>query len=572
MAWLIESTLSIGSESIHMRFHSLLISSLMLLLLFIPAPANAQIYTQSSVQASVEVLPFTANVMITGFSVSASQITRGSQISFTVSLQNTGLLTSGNIVVHLSTSGPSPSGFSKELGPLVGLQSEELLITMSNSTSAVGTYTATVSGNYVNDTGVPQQLNTRTLTYSVVQPILNGTVIGGVGVASQNTLVATIPNLYITFIPLFVTIPNGTSLLSNIGLRNTGNAFETVNLTTPKYVSSIFSISRHSTLIAPGQSTSINLLFNATGNAVLGTYVVPLNIALTINSNTINQTEYMMVTIIQRNTSQPSLINQINIINNTQVASGILEIKSPSNSGMNNVLIQTVLPPGIVSNISQITAFGISSNITLVNRSFVINWHIGSVPRGGSAYGYYTISNPTQQALLGYIQNLVVIPSSLVPNQILRVIDSKIPSAYVNTPVTINVRVLYTGSVNQTVLFDLVGNNETTIYNSTRGVKAVPNEIISQNFTLSMNTSGTFQLALFISTAGANIEYPIVLLVLPKEAVAPSILSLSAIIQFLKSYGVYIAIAVILIMLILIFLRIRKSKRSSGKGRSKTKG
>jgi len=289
---------------------------------------------------------------------------------------------------------------------------------------------------------------------------------------------------------------------------------------------------------------------------------VPLNISVTIGGNTIEQAEYMMVTIGPRNESQPSIINQINIINNTQAASGILEVKSPSDSGMNNVMIQTVLPPGIVSNISQITAFGMSSNITLVNRSFVISWRIGFVPKGGSVYGYYTISNPTQQTLLGYIQNLLVLPSPLTPIQILRVIDSTIPSAYVKIPVTINTRVLYTGSTNQIVLFDLVGNSEITILNSTRSVNAVPNEIISQNFTVSTNVSGTFQLTVFVSTAGANIEYPIVLLVLPEQAIIPSNLTLSMVIQFLESYGVYIATGVILIMLILLFLRIRKLRKS----------
>jgi hypothetical protein len=551
-----------------MRFHLLLIFSFVFLLFFISAPTNAQIYTQTNIQATVKVVAFTANVAITGFSTTTTQITPGSQISFLVSLQNTAVLTSGDIVVHLSITGPSPSAFSEELGPLVGFQSEQLLITMSNATGAVGAYTAAVSGNYFNDSGTLLPLNTKTLTYSVVQPPPN--VIpptgggasgggGGGGAPPTNTLITTIPNLYISFIPLLVTLPNGTSLLSNIGLRNTGNSFETVNLVSPSYVSSIFSISSHSVKIAPGQSTSVDLLFNATGKAVLGTYVVPLNIAATINSNTINQTEYMMVTIVQRNASQPSLINQINIVNNTQVASGILEIESPSDSGISNVMIQTVLPPGIVSSISQIAAFGISSNITLVNKNFVITWHIGSIPEGGILYGYYTIINPSQQALLEYIQNLVVLPSPLAPSQILRVLDSKIPSAYVNTPDTINVHVLYSGAANQTVLFDLVGNSNATIYNSTRSVNAIPNEIISENFTISANMSGTYQLALFMTTPGANIEYPIVLLVLPKPSVSNGLLSVM--LQFLKSYGVYIAAGVILIMFILLLMRIRKGKR-----------
>jgi hypothetical protein len=122
------------------------------------------------------------------------------------------------------------------------------------------------------------------------------------------------------------------------------------------------------------------------------------------------------------------------------------------------------------------------------------------------------------------------------------------------------------------VLFDLVGNPDLIIYNSTRRVNAVPNEIITQNFTLSANMSGTFQLTIFISTAGANIEYPTVLLVLPKPSVIPNNLTLSMLIQLLKPYEIYIAAGVILIMLILLFLRIRKSRRSGrGRDRNKTK-
>ncbi len=329
-----------------------------------------------------------------------------------------------------------------------------------------------------------------------------------------------IPQLYITYIPLFITLLRGTTTLSNIGLQNTGVGTESITLSVPHSFSNMLSISAGSLVLQPGQTINVNLLFSAPPNVTLGTYVIPLNISTTSNGKTVNQTEYISSTIYAKNATQPYMVNQINVINNTQVATGIIQISAPDNANLTGVYMQTVLPPGIVSNISQITAFGLQASVLERNSTFIINWYIPFVPRGTSVYGYYNINRPSRQQLLKYAQTAFVAPSAVSAEQILRVTNVQLPTFYQNVPDNVSLQILYTDAQPAAMTVSLSGPPDTNVTPLVQTLNVTPNQLVQVNFSVAASHTGTKLLNLRINSGNNTVTQTFPVIVLQQGALS----------------------------------------------------
>jgi hypothetical protein len=157
------------------------------------------------------------------------------------------------------------------------------------------------------------------------------------------------------------------------------------------------------------------------------------------------------------------------------------------------------------------------NNITIVNGTVIIDWHIPAIPKGATIYGYYLINNPNHQLLLKYIQTSFVSPSQLTSQQVLRIVDLKVPTFYQNASANVNVKVLYTGAIPQPVTFTLSSLSGVSIYPSYITLNATPNQVLAQSFAVMPTETGTQILTLVVSTSGANITYPITILTLPQS-------------------------------------------------------
>jgi hypothetical protein len=325
------------------------------------------------------------------------------------------------------------------------------------------------------------------------------------------------PQLFVNYIPLISNIISGFESLSNIGVQNLENFAETVSVSVPPAFSNLVSVSYKNVVLSPQQSLAISVLFNAPSTLAPGMYIIPINITTISGGRSTTQTEYVSQTIFPNITNQPVVLNQINLVNNTKAASGIIEVTSPPSENFSNLILTTVIPPEIASNLSDISTFGINATVKkIVNDGFEITWHLKELPAGSTVYGYFSIRNLSSQAQiqLRQIQDILVQPSTVVQSQVLNILNVQVPTMYPNSTGTVQVMAFYTGVQPGQVKFRLDGSTSATILNSTQTFNAIPNSYVYANFGVRPNVAGTLSLDLNASTQGISVHYPVIILVL----------------------------------------------------------
>ncbi len=457
-----------------------------------------------------------ANVIVTSIT-SQSQIIQNSPMQVFISLLNKGQYASGNILLNFSISGPRSSVFSVNATALSPGQSENVTVTLLNATISTGSYTANVFAVYYYGNTLKDS-STKQFTYSVVAQSspAQSTSGGSVGTASTGSPIA---GLSILSTPLYVTLLDGTSSISSISLQNTGNAQETVTISIPSAFSNLLSVSADNLTIQPGDSITVDLLFNAPKGAISGRYIIPVNITTSSGLRRITQTEYVASSIYSNSSSNLVLLNQINMINNSDSAAGLLSIQNPQGENLSNIMLETSIPSTLVQNISQISTYGLPATIAAENGRYVITWSAGSLPKGSDVYAYYTIQNITTQTLLAKISNFAALPSQESPQNLLKIVNVNVPIVYTNSTATLQVDMLYTGTTPEPILFVLGGSSSIFIKNNTQSVNASPNDNIVRQFEIQTGPNpSTVLLTLYVYSANANLSYSIPLVVLPKTA------------------------------------------------------
>ena len=490
-----------------------------------------------------------ANVTIVNFSTSPSVLLHSLQ-SFYIELNNTGSFAfSNSISASIHISGPmgvvinGSSNYS--LSPS---QKLNLTFSSSNSTAIPGSYHATLNVTYP----VNKTLHSKyaTIGYTVTTP--------STSVPTPKPVVR-IPQFSLLSFPYLVSLVSGKSQTGSISVKNNGNLTEYVNMSVPSVYSSLLSLSATNLSIPAGQTISLSTLEHAPSSLAPGHYVVPINITASIAHTTATETLYVSIEV-----SAPGAISaqpSITLTNNTNGASGTVDIINPTQSNLTNVVVRTVLPGSITSNISLISASGLPYTISKSDGSYAINWHLSNLPRNSSTYAYFSLANITNPDRLSSISGQIEVPSVPVVSSILKVVDLTVPTFYVETENTISLTFFYSGVSPQTVSTYLTGPSSAAIYNSSQSVTAVPNGAYTEYFGVKPSSTGTAMLSLYISTQGANMSYSIPILVLAKPVTTTSTTTIPQVsVSGLSNseviiYGLLIAIILVIVLIMIAVAR-----------------
>ncbi|MGC9204837.1 MAG: hypothetical protein ACP5FN_00980 [Candidatus Micrarchaeia archaeon] len=463
-----------------------------------------------------------ANITITNLKASPSAALRGSPIVLSMNLSNVGQLTSGKIKTAIKILGPQSSEIIYNASPLSHGQSESITLPLLNYTK-IGTYNvyAVASYNTTSSKAVLQSIsNNATTSFSIYSttpspsPAPTPTPL-----PKQVTKpISTTPSLGITTAPLVTSGMQGSMQLSQLGLDNTANSTEIVNISVPKQYASMLSFSANSVSIKPNTSISVQLAFYPNSTAQPGTYTIPVSLAASIGNKTTTVTEYTLFTVYSKSSSE--ITDQVLLANNTNTANGVVKISNPGNSTMLNVHVETMVPLLVAKNISDIIAYGLENNITISKGYYIINWYIPYIKAGQSTYAYYTVAKPQNQVLLANIQNIMEVPAPVKPSSILKIIDINLPTFYSNSTNAISVEELYTGTAMQQVTVQLLTPPGITVNPEFVVVNATPNQALVQKFFITMQQgfTGTEMFNLYINTKGFNATYSLPVVVLQQPA------------------------------------------------------
>ena len=441
-----------------------------------------------------------SNLTIENFTVGSTGI--GSLLTLYIAVLNNGYYAANDLTAHIAITGPANYSLTIPMNAIAGrLATENITSQQSNLTSAAGRYTARAYISYSSQShaySTPISVS----SYAVTAPSIRGPS------SPPSAPVPKIPGLSISSAPLSISGAPGSSLLTSLGLNNTSGFNETVNVSVPEEFNNITKPSASSVILKPRESVSINLLFSSK-NVTPGSYIVPINITASTNTKSVSSTTYVTYTISQPLPGRPAVSTQIELTNNTAQAYGIISITTPAGASISNSTFTTYLPAAIAANASQVHAFGLPNNVTEHNGYYELQWFPGQVPPNQTIYGYFTINKPQNPQLFYAIKTTIFSPAA-APSSILRILQISAPTFYSGSTKAITVELLYTGSASQAVHASLTGPSFSTIFNSSQGVNATPNQLISLEFYQRIgNYTGTLMDTLGIYTYGASMNYTI---------------------------------------------------------------
>lgn len=468
-------------------------------------------------------------------------------ISFNIT--NTGTSAFNDIRVDININGPTSAATSFYTMPLSPGQKESVLVYLPNATSELGTYYAYVNASYFSN-GTRYRGGSAT-QYSVIYTEYG---IRPKGVPDISTL----PGLNLTYLPYVNYVSQNGSLSTNLGMENLDVNAIFANVSVPSRFSSLLTFSTQTLYILPNQTVLSNILFKPLQGQPPGTYIIPIIItqlgASHLSSST--QTEYLYFYTFNDSATAPTIFNQLYLTNNTQSAEGTVQVRAPGGSGLTDTIVKLMFNSSLTPSVSQISAFGEAENVTQQGSSYVLQWHIGTLPQGQTKYLYYSVKGITNiSALKG--AELVLLSSTPVNDQnVFRLLNTTLPAFYTNTYGNVSVDILYTGTSAGSATVSLSGPIGSHITNASQRATALPNQVISKEFGVNMgNYTGTEFLTLSVSSGGVSATYSLPVIVLQKPASVTGVLSTQ--VPLFK----YIIPTVIVIAGIVIFLRSRPSER-----------
>ncbi len=466
-------------------------------------------------------------INITGFAYQ-STLPQYSPVTFRVNATNFGDLASNVFTLYLTINSPSGnySAYNYSEMALRPGQRENKEISLLGLAQEPGTYNATAYAIYnVNGTNKTSNIVHALFTVSAA----GGSQLSGSQPKIHNTNL--IPHVALVSVPSYISLTSGSQSLSQIQIKNTGTYPETINISVPREFGSVVNMSAKSLYLQQGQSVSDEIVFSPNESMTHGTYVVPIRFSTNIEyGSSSNTTEYLVFTVYNRTSSAPSIMNQLSFINNNTQAQGSVKIVMPANNTIGNAVMDTYLPRDSVPNISDISAYGIQNNITQNGGFYIIKWNIGSLAKGSTLIGYYSMVNPNIDFLDQNIQNTLSEAGTSQASATLRIESISVPTLYTNSSGSIGVYVLYTGTTLLPVNFYLSGAQGLSLNQDYISVNATPNELLHESFNTHTNaTSGTFILNLYVSAGNTNVSSVLPIVVLPSQS--PILISNTIIVQ-----------------------------------------
>ncbi len=462
-----------------------------------------------------------ANMLIANFS--ATSVSTGSPEQFTLGLSNKANFSAENVFIHINVTGPHNFSLEYAIGNFTPYPTSKVYqFVAANLTSLQGSYKASAYLSY-ESSGKNYTSPYFNISYSVSAPPSHHVAPPKIHIIPQ------IPNVDIISMPLYIGLVPNATYTELIGVKNSGNATEVLNISLPSYFSSLFLLSASSISLLPGQSAYIEVSPTLSALKSPGIYDVPVNLSASINNKTVSKSQIVSY-IIYSNSSKPDIGYSVISTNNTRNATATVSIRNPSNKSVSGMVAHTFIPSLLVSNASDVLAFGLPSSITYSNGEYEITWQLPSMPPHGTIYGYIRLINLSNPYLLYNIQNSLLSPVYTQPN-LLSIISYSAPALEVNQSGNITINLLYTGPTITNISTLLTGPPMLNITGPSNNKKAglpfytatiYPGELLRDNFTVKSSKSGTITTTFFASIPGENASSNIQLLVIPIPSTPPA--------------------------------------------------
>ncbi|MDE1871672.1 MAG: hypothetical protein KGI06_05545 [Candidatus Micrarchaeota archaeon] len=447
-----------------------------------------------------------ANVSIAGVSLPES-VGINSPLAVFVTLQNTGGMAAGNITLEMKLAGSSSMVERYGVRPLSPQQNESVVLLVYNSTSQAGPHTVIVSASYASNGS----------TFITAQRTLGYNVVNTMDQQAKSPSAKGSNGLSIAYMPLYVSLFEGSSSVYRLGLMNTGHSPESVSIGTNSSYSGIIEFSTDSLYLLPNSTLYVQFLLNAINISTnASTYYIPISLNTSYSNGTSSTaTEVLALTIYNYSREQPALLSDITSLNSSSSISGTISIYSGTNGSLSDATLVTYIPANATYNYPAIKTYGLNANVTRESNSYMIKWSIPYLPAGQVTYGYYQINTSRSTGFIMNVHNVLSMPSMLKPMNILKIVDFSLPTFYTHSMENISVSALYTGTSPQYVYFYITAPTGATVLNPTQTVLATPNELISRDFSIeTSNTLGTMIFTLYANTQGANVTYSLPVIVL----------------------------------------------------------
>ncbi len=461
--------------------------------------------SQSPILGSAHMTP---DITVRNLSVPSS-INTNSPLIFTLGLGNEGSLAATNITLNIMASGPAIINRSYPILPLSPSQNESVTLYTNLTHMPAGLYNLEAYTSYLSN-GTMVHSTYANGGFSVI-PITPHQ-------GSNRSIMLRADGIAMSYMPLYTSLFSGGATVSELGIKDTSDVHEIVNISVGSNYTDIAQLSTGSVYLQPNQTTYVQLVLrSASSQALVSTYIIPITLKISsANLSVVNLTQYISLRVSNRSDQVPRILNDV-ALNYTNSSMGTVEVQSGINSSISNATLAELLPESVANSASQITAYGLKSNVTNTGNWYMINWELPYLPKGQLVYAYYTITGIQNILALPRAQSMLFIPSSPKPSSVVSVVNLSLPTLYTNSTSRITVQALYTGTKPQSIYFYLTVQPGISVSNASQSATATPNLLMSKSFYVTTGgNTGTTILTLYINTQGANITYSLPLLVLQK--------------------------------------------------------
>ncbi len=492
--------------------------------------------------------PYLTSLNITNFFIPAN-ISVYSPLSLSFNITNTGSFASGNIVVELNVYGESQINETFSLAPLAPGQSELVLAYLNNATDVPGGYVAYLDSGYSLD-GTYHATGRAVEGYSV----MNSGFAGGASLASNSF--GTIAGLKIASMPFIYYFYPQSSLLSQVEFSYNGGGSAKVDMSIPPAFAGVMSLSTSSLFISENQSLRLGVLFSPAKQQYEDTYIIPMEITELQGGASQSVMRYVHLSTLNNYNGSAGVIEQVNLLNNSQASSATIQVDSPANASLYNARLEIIVPGDVTNNASRISAYGSIANTSSASGMYLINWYIGSVQQDQRLYLYYGIAGLKNIDAL--LESKIILVSETPPSAqgIFRILNTSLPVFYTDSNHRISINAIYTGAVPANMTLSLPAYPGVIVHNSTDFVHVMPNQQIQAYFDVaSSNYSGVAPLKLSVSVDGISSEYSIPVVILPK----PSTLA-GEFLSVLSDFRYPISGLIALVLIITVYNRRRSEK------------
>ena len=465
------------------------------LLLFIALAAFLSVETH----ASGYIPSGPASLSLSSFYVPRT-ISYGAPLAISGTIGNGGGLAISNITVRITVSGAGgAAAYSYLAGPLSPMQNESFMIT-AHPTLPPGPYTVSINASSPGSSSPAAH-------WSYQLDVLNS------GQQAAQPQGAQPHRFMFSYLPIYMSVTNGSEQVFNIGIRNTNSSPETIDLGIPSNLSSMAILSSKSEYLQPGATVYVQMLVNAHSSGNITSYSIPLGVSVYNGISLQGTSSYPMRLVVFSKATPPAVLETV-ALENSSTLSGTVELLAGGNTA--NATLVTQLP--MVDGLSGIHTYGLPARTEASGAYYYIYWSVPQSAGNQSVYAYYTASyNSTS---LPYATRFTAL-SQPSPNEEIRIINFSLPTFYTDSTGSIAVEALYTGTRPDTLDLYVSAPPGVSVINSTQAINVTPNQLVTRRFTLETgSTAGTLILTMYITSSMANITYSLPVIVLQKGQLA----------------------------------------------------